>query len=112
MCWVIDADVTAYFDTIPHDRLMKAVAERVVDGSATAFIRRSCGIVKAVAERVVDGSMLTLVKAFLEASIVDERDGGRPKRNAQGTPQGGVISPLLANVYLNLLDRNYRRRVE
>lgn len=89
MCWVIDADVTAYFDTIPHDRLMKAVAERVVDGST-----------------------LALVKAFLEAPIVDERDGGRPKRNAQGTPQGGVISPLLANVYLNLLDRNYRRRVE
>lgn len=89
MCWVIDADVTAYFDTIPHDRLMKAVAERVVDGS-----------------------MLALVKAFLEALIVDERDGGRPRRNAQGTPQGGVISPLLANVYLNLLDRNYRRRVE
>jgi group II intron reverse transcriptase/maturase len=89
MCWVIDADVTAYFDTIPHDRLMKAVAERVVDGP-----------------------MLALVKAFLEAPIVDERDGGRPKRNAQGTPQGGVISPLLANVYLNLLDRNYRRRVE
>ncbi len=89
MCWVIDADVSAYFDTIPHDRLMKAVAERVVDGS-----------------------MLALVKAFLEAPIVDERDGGRPKRNAQGTPQGGVISPLLANVYLNLLDRNYRRRVK
>lgn len=89
MCWVIDADVTAYFDTIPHDRLMKAVAERVVDGST-----------------------LALVKAFLEAPIVDERDDGRPKRNAQGTPQGGVISPLLANVYLNLLDRNYRRRVE
>ncbi len=67
---------------------------------------------KAVAERVVDGAMLALVKAFLEAPIVVEHDGGRPKRNAQGTPQGGVISPLLANVYLNLLDRNYRRRVE
>jgi RNA-directed DNA polymerase len=54
MCWIIDADVEAYFDTIPHDRLMKAVAERVVDSS-----------------------MLALVKAFLEAPIVDERDGGR-----------------------------------
>jgi len=52
------------------------------------------------------------VKMFLEAPIVDERDGGRPRRNYQGTPQGGVISPLLANVYLNLLDRNFRRRVE
>jgi group II intron reverse transcriptase/maturase len=89
MYWVIDADVTAYFDTIPHDRLMKAIAERVVDGA-----------------------MLALVKMFLEAPIVDERDGGRPRRNQQGTPQGGVISPLLANVYLHLLDRNFRRRVE
>jgi len=89
MHWVIDADVTAYFDTIPHDRLLKAVAERVVDGA-----------------------MLALVKIFLEAPIVDERDGGRPRRNYQGTPQGGVVSPLLANVYLNLLDRNFRRRVE
>jgi group II intron reverse transcriptase/maturase len=89
MYWIIDADVTAYFDTIPHDRLMKAVAERVVDGA-----------------------MLTLVKMFLEAPIVDERDGGRPRRNRQGSPQGGVISPLLSNIYLHLLDRNFRRRVE
>jgi RNA-directed DNA polymerase len=70
MCWVIDADVTAYFDTIPHDRLMKTVAQRVVDGA-----------------------MLALVKRFLEAPVIDERDGGRPRRPQQGTPQGGVISP-------------------
>jgi len=87
MCWVLDADVTTYFDSIPHDRLMKAVAERVVDGA-----------------------MLALVKMFLEAPVVDERDDG-PKRSKQGTPQGGVISPLLANIYLNLLDRNFRKRV-
>lgn len=87
MYWVIDADIASYFDTIPHERLMKAVAERVVDGA-----------------------MLALVKMFLEAPIVDERDGGRPRRNSRGTPQGGVISPLLANIYLNLLDRNFRRR--
>lgn len=87
MYWVIDADLASYFDTIPHDRLMKAVAERVVDGS-----------------------MLALVKMFLETPIVDERDGGRPRRNSLGTPQGGAISPLLANIYLNLLDRNFRRR--
>lgn len=89
MCWVIDADVTAYFDTIPHDRLMKTVAERVVDGA-----------------------MLALVKQFLEAPVIDDRDGGRPRRPRQGTPQGGVISPLLANVYLHLLDRNFRRHVQ
>lgn len=89
MYWVIDADVHAYFDTIPHDRLMKTVAERVVDGA-----------------------MLALVKRFLEAPIIDERDDGRPKRPRQGTPQGGVISPLLANVYLHLLDRNFRRHVQ
>jgi len=89
MHWVIDADVSKYFDTIPHDRLMKAVAERVVDGA-----------------------MLALVKMFLEAAIVDDKDGGRPRRNEKGTPQGGVISPLLANIYLNLLDRNFRRHAE
>jgi RNA-directed DNA polymerase len=88
MCWVIDADIAAYFDTIPHDRLMKTVAERVVDGA-----------------------MLALVNRFLEAPIIDERDGGRPRRPMQGTPQGGVISPLLSNVYLHLLDRNFCRRV-
>ena len=88
MCWVIDADIAAYFDTIPHDRLMKTVAERVVDGA-----------------------MLALVKRFLEAPVIDERDGGRPRRPTQGTPQGGVISPLLSNVYLHLLDRNFCRRM-
>lgn len=89
MYWIIDADISKYFDSIPHDRLMKAVAERVVDGA-----------------------MLALVKMFLEAPIVDDKDGGRPRRNHQGTPQGGVISPLLANIYLNLLDRNFRRHAE
>lgn len=88
MYWVIDADVQAYFDTIPHDRLMKTVAERVVDGA-----------------------MLALVKGFLEAPIIDKREGGRPTRPHQGTPQGGVISPLLAKVYLHLLDRNFRLHV-
>jgi len=87
--WVIDADVTAYFDTIPHDRLLKTVAQRVVDRA-----------------------MLALVKRFLEAPVIDERDDGRPHRTRQGTPQGGAISPLLSNVYLHLLDRNFRRRVQ
>jgi RNA-directed DNA polymerase len=65
---------------------------------------------KTVAERVVDSSMLALVKAFLEAPIVDESGDGRPRKNRRGTPQGGVISPLLANIYLSLLDRNFQRR--
>ena len=70
MCWVLDADIEAYFDTISHDRLMKAVAERVVDGA-----------------------MLALIKAFLQAPVIDERDDGRPHNNRRGTPQGGVIAP-------------------
>ena len=70
MCWVIDADVTAHFGTIPHDRLMKTVATRVVDGA-----------------------MLALVKRFLEAPILDDREAGRPRRPWQGTPQGGVMTP-------------------
>jgi RNA-directed DNA polymerase len=60
----------------------------------------------------VDSSMLALIKMFLVAPVIDERDGGTPRRPKAGTPQGGVVSPLLANVYLHLLDRNYRRRVE
>jgi group II intron reverse transcriptase/maturase len=89
MTWVVDADVSKCFDTIPHDKLMKTVASRVVDGS-----------------------MLALVKKFLVAPVVDERDGGRRTRPRAGTPQGGPASPLLANIYLHLLDRNFRRHVE
>jgi RNA-directed DNA polymerase len=88
MCWVIDADISQCFDAIPHDRLMKTVARRVVDSA-----------------------MLALVKRFLEAPIVGDKKDERPRRNERGTPQGGVISPLLANLYLDLLDRNFRRRV-
>lgn len=89
MAWVIDADVSKCFDTIPHDKLMKAVAGRVVDGS-----------------------MLALIKMSLVAPVIDERDGGRRTRPRMGTPQGGPASPLLANIYLHLLDRNFRRHVE
>lgn len=77
------------FDTIPHDKLMRRVASRVVDGS-----------------------MLALVKKFLTAPVVDEREGGRSTRPRAGTPQGGPASPLLANIYLHLLDWNFRRHVE
>jgi len=67
---------------------------------------------KMVASRVVDGSMLALIRKMLKAPVVDERDGGRRTRPRMGTPQGGPASPLLANIYLHLLDRNFRRQVE
>jgi RNA-directed DNA polymerase len=89
MAWVIDADIEQYFDSIPHDRLMKVVASRVVDSS-----------------------LLRLVKMFLTAPVIDERKGGGPRRPAAGTPQGGVISPLLSNIYLHLLDKSFRKRTE
>jgi len=80
---VIDADISKYFDTIPHDKLMQVVAKRIVDKQ-----------------------ILKLIKMWLKAPIVEEREDGKKeyKRNDKGTPQGGVISPLLANIYLNVLD--------
>ena len=74
---VYDADLSAYFDTIPHGRLMAA-------------LRR----------RVVDGAVLGLIRQWLKATIV-EPDGTRNKPDGKGTPQGGVISPLLSNIYLH-----------
>jgi RNA-directed DNA polymerase len=81
---IIDADLSKYFDTIPHRGLMKAVAKRVSDGS-----------------------VLRLIKSWLQAPVVEEDKGGlkRVLPNRRGTPQGGVISPLLANLYLNPLDQ-------
>ena len=80
---VIDADISKYFDTIPHDKLMQMVAKRIVDKQ-----------------------ILKLIKMWLRAPIVEEREDGKKeyKGNDKGTPQGGVISPLLANIYLNALD--------
>jgi RNA-directed DNA polymerase len=79
---VIDADISKYFDTIPHDKLLKEVAKRIVDKN-----------------------ILRLIKMWLTAPVVEEEDGTkRYKGNDKGTPQGGVISPLLANIYLNILD--------
>jgi RNA-directed DNA polymerase len=82
---VVDADLSKYFDTIPHAELMKSVARRVAD--------------KAV---------LHLVKMWLKVPVEERDEQGRPKysggkRSKQGTPQGGVISPLLANIYINRL---------
>lgn len=89
---VIDADLSKYFDTIPHAKLLAVVAERICDGG-----------------------ILWLIKQWLKAAIVEEdKDGkrrtiGGGKGNRLGTPQGGVISPLLANLYLHLLDRIWER---
>jgi RNA-directed DNA polymerase len=83
---VYDADLKGYFDSIPHDKLMACVKMRVVDGS-----------------------VLNLIKMWLEAPVVEpsEKPGGKPtiRRNDKGTPQGGVISPLLANIYLHWFDK-------
>ena len=80
---VIDADISKYFDTIPHDKLLKLVTKRIVDKH-----------------------MLKLIKMWLNAPVVEERADGKKeyRGNDKGTPQGGVISPLLANIYLNVLD--------
>ena len=72
------------FDTIPHDKLMRAVEQRVVDRS-----------------------VLHLLRLWLTAPVVDEHEGGPPRPSTKGTPQGGVISPLLANIFLHWFDRAF-----
>jgi RNA-directed DNA polymerase len=89
---VIDADLSKYFDTIPHAKLLAVVAERIVDGG-----------------------ILALLKQWLKAPVVGEDGDGKSrtvgggKASHRGTPQGGVISPLLANAYLHILDRIWQR---
>ena len=90
-CHVIDADLSKYFDTIPHGKLMAVVAERIADGG-----------------------ILGLIKQWLKAPVVEKGKNGKErisggKGNRHGTPQGGVISPLLANLYLHLVDRIWVR---
>jgi RNA-directed DNA polymerase len=79
---IYDADLKGYFDSIPHDKLMAALRMRIVDRS-----------------------VLKLIRMWLAAPVVDKREGGPPRRNRKGTPQGGVISPLLANIYLHWFDK-------
>jgi len=76
--WVVDADLKSYFDTIPHAPLLGRVSEKIADG------------------RVMD-----LIRAFLNQGVLREGNELAPEG---GTPQGGVISPLLANIYLDPLD--------
>jgi RNA-directed DNA polymerase len=87
---VYDADLQSYFDTIPHEKLMAAVQKRIVDGS-----------------------VLKLLRMWLKAVVIEPGDGpGDPpryRRSSQGTPQGGVISPLLANLYLHWFDKLFHR---
>ena len=90
---VIDADLSNYFDTIPH-----------------------AGLMAMVAERISDGEILRLIKMWLKAPVMEQdKDGkkrniGGGKGNRKGTPQGGVISPLLANLYLHQLDRTWEKQ--
>lgn len=83
--WVVDADLKSYFDTIPQDQLMARVRERIADGP-----------------------VLRLIEAFLRQGVLEESEGWEPSE--QGTPQGAVISPLLANVYLNPLDHQMAQK--
>lgn len=78
---VYDADLRGFFDSIPHDKLMSAVEMRIADRS-----------------------VLKLIRLWLKTPVVDNRSGGPPQRQPQGTPQGGVISPLLANIFLHWFD--------
>lgn len=91
---VYDADLKAYFDSIPHEKLM-------------ACLRM----------RIADRTVLKLIRMWLEAPVVEPSTGGeggsrsgRKRHPRRGVPQGGVISPLLANIYLHWFDKVFHRR--
>lgn len=77
--WVVDADIKGYFDNIPQDKLLNAVAQHLSDGR-----------------------VLELLQHFLKQGVMESCKGWQPTE--RGTPQGAIISPLLANIYLNPLD--------
>jgi RNA-directed DNA polymerase len=83
---VYDADLKSYFDTIPHDALIKCLERRIADRS-----------------------VLKLIRMWLECPVIETDERGRTKvsRSTQGTPQGGVISPLLANLYLHWFEKRF-----
>ncbi len=84
---IYDADLSSYFDTIDHEQLMKLVKRRIADRS-----------------------VLKMIRMWLKSPIVDKGKDGKAKytRPERGTPQGGVLSPLLANLYLNKFDQAFR----
>jgi len=83
--WCVDVDFKSYFDTIPHERLMELVRQRIVDGKVLALLEQS-----------------------LKAGVLEELKAWQPTE--RGTPQGAVISPILANLYLNPLDHQMAQR--
>jgi RNA-directed DNA polymerase len=87
---VVDADLSKYFDTIPHSELLQCVARRIVDRD-----------------------MLHLIKMWLKVPVEEREEQGKGRmsggqQNTRGTPQGGVISPLLANLYMNRFLKYWR----
>jgi RNA-directed DNA polymerase len=86
---VYDADLQGYFDSIPHDKLMISLRMRIADRT-----------------------VLKLIRMWLETPVVEETEDNQTKitRPGQGTPQGGVISPLLANIYLHWLDKCFHAK--
>jgi RNA-directed DNA polymerase len=88
---VVDADLSKYFDTIPHSELLQCVARRIVDKH-----------------------MLHLIKMWLKVPVEEQDETGKKrltggKDNDRGTPQGGVVSPLLANLYMNRMLKGWRK---
>lgn len=81
--WVVDADIKSYFDSIPHDKLMKEVEEQIADGR-----------------------ILETIEGYLKQGIMD---GLKEWEAEKGTPQGAVISPLLADIYLSKIDHEMAR---
>jgi group II intron reverse transcriptase/maturase len=82
--WVVDVDIEGYFDTIPHEPLLALVERRVSDPKLNRLIRR-----------------------WLQASVLED---GERTPTERGTPQGGVLSPLLSNIYLHEIDRRWQAR--